>query len=91
MTGLPSDWVTQGGAVGLLGLAFLMVMTGLLVPRSFYRQAVRERDEWKTVALRSMDHTDALIEGNEVTAQVVRALGDSTDPRLPAVGGGERT
>ena len=75
LTGIPVDFITSGGAVGLLGLAFVMVMTGLLVPRPFYRQVVKERDEWKQIAMRSMDHAEALMPGAEIAAEVTRSLG----------------
>jgi hypothetical protein len=44
-------WVTQGGAVGLLGAVAWMLFTGRLVPRKIHEQAVeRERqraEDWR--------------------------------------------
>ena len=88
---LPGELITQGGAVGLLGLAFLMVMTGMLVPRPFYRQAVKERDEWKSIAMRSMDHAEVLETGAEIAAEVTRALGSNVLPNVGGSGQGNGT
>ncbi|MET9222304.1 hypothetical protein ABZX65_26560 [Streptomyces sp. NPDC003300] len=42
--------VAQGGAVGLLALVVLMVLTGRLVPRRTYDDLLRERDTWRETA-----------------------------------------
>lgn len=43
-------WVTQGGAVGLLGAVAWMLFTGRLIPRRIHEQAVdterRRGDDW---------------------------------------------
>lgn len=44
-------WVTQGGAVGLLGIGLMFVFTGRLIPRRVHEQAMaaeRARgDDWR--------------------------------------------
>lgn len=51
-------WVTQGGAVGLLGVAAWMLFTGRLIPKKIHEQAVaaeRQRgDDWRD-AYRAME------------------------------------
>ncbi|MFI9598953.1 hypothetical protein ACIHCX_03560 [Streptomyces sp. NPDC052043] len=39
--------VVDGGAVGLLVLVFLYVITGRLVPRRTYNDLLKERDYWR--------------------------------------------
>lgn len=58
-------WVTQGGAVGLLGAVAWMLFTGRLVPRRIHEQAVtreRERaDDWRD-AYRAADARADLLD-----------------------------
>lgn len=68
------DWAIQGGAVGLLGLAFLMIMFGKLVPGRFYKQLERERDYWRAAALKQQGHTDALMPAAKMNVEFVRGL-----------------
>lgn len=69
---------TSAGAAGLLGLGVLMVFTGRLIPRSVHLDTVRERDQWREIALKSMGHTDALLPAARIAAEVTRSLGDQT-------------
>lgn len=58
-------WVTQGGAVGLLGAVAWMLFTGRLIPRRIHEQAVtreRERaDDWRD-AYRAADARADLLD-----------------------------
>lgn len=82
---VPADWILQGGAVGLLGLVALMVFLGWLVPRGTYRQLERDRDYWRTVALKSIGHTDALLPVAQIGVEVTKALSNSAAPSTPEV------
>lgn len=73
---VPTSWVTQGGAVGLLAMAVVMIMVGLLVPRRTYLALERDRDYWREVALKAMGQADALLPGAELATEVTRALAD---------------
>lgn len=75
---IPGDWIIQGGAAALLALVVLMILTGRLVPRPFYRQLERERDQWRTAALKAMGHTDALLPGAQIAAEVTKSFSDAT-------------
>jgi len=75
------DWVTQGGAVGLLAVTVVMVLLGWLIPIRTHRETVRERDLWRTIALKAMGQAEALLPAARITAQVAQGLYDaSTDP-----------
>jgi hypothetical protein len=77
---LPGDWIIQGGAVGLLAFVALLVFLGWLVPRTTYRQLERDRDYWRTVALKAVGQANALMPGAQIAAEVTRALGDTGTP-----------
>ena len=72
------DWAVQGGAVSLLGFVVLMILFGMLVPRPFYRQVVKERDMWQKTALQAMGQAEALLPGAQIATQVTKALGEAT-------------
>lgn len=59
----------------MLAFVALLLFMGWLVPRSTYRQLERDRDYWRTVALKSIGHTDALLPVAQITTEVTRALG----------------
>ena len=75
---LPGEWVLQGGAVGLLGLTVLMILSGWLVPRRHLVALERDRDLWRTVALKAMGQSDALLPAAQIATEVTRALSDVT-------------
>ena len=77
LAALPADWAVQGGAVGMLGIVFLMVVTGRLVPRRTLEDVMRERDLWRDAALRSDGHVGTLLPAAEITTQVTQALSDA--------------
>ena len=45
--------VAQGGAVALLAVVVLMVLTGRLIPRRTYDDLKEERDGWRTAHIES--------------------------------------
>ncbi|MEW1754185.1 hypothetical protein [Streptomyces angustmyceticus] len=45
--------VAQGGAVALLAVVVLMVLTGRLIPRRTYDDMKEERDSWRTAHVES--------------------------------------
>jgi hypothetical protein len=80
---IPSEWVIPGGATGLLALVFLMVVRGYLVPprlvhREEYDRAVgearAERDEWKELALKTIDQNQRLLRGARAIDEVLEAF-----------------
>jgi hypothetical protein len=88
--GIPVQWIVQGGAVGLLGFVALLIFLGQLIPRRFYRQLERDRDYWRTVALKAVGHTDALLPAAKITTEVTKALSDATSNAVQKALGGER-
>lgn len=45
--------VADGGAVALLVLVFLSVLTGKLVPRRTHEDVIADRDKWRTAFMES--------------------------------------
>ena len=86
---IPGDWIVQGGAVGLLGVVALMVFVGRLVPRRTYNDIVRDRDQWRDVALRAMGHADALMPAAQITTKVTEALGLAAEVERALTGSDE--
>ena len=68
------DWVVQGGAVGFLGLAFLLIMFGGLVPGRFYKEMKQERNYWRDAALKQQGHTEALLPSAQATVGFIHGL-----------------
>lgn len=75
---IPGDWIIQGGAGGLLALVVIMILTGRLVPRPFYRQLEKERDYWRSAAEKSMGHTDALMPAAQIATEITRSFAEAT-------------
>lgn len=78
LLGLPTQWIVQGGAVGMLGLVAILVFTGRLIPRSIYRQLEQDRDYWREAALRSMGQATDLLPGARIAAEVTAAFHKAT-------------
>jgi hypothetical protein len=73
--------VVDGGAVALLGLVFLFVVTGKLVPRRTYEDVLVDRNNWRDAALNSEaarqkehEQTGELIEIARLGGNVLAAL-----------------
>jgi hypothetical protein len=79
---IPTEWVVQGGAVGLLAVVALMVFLGRLVPRRTYDDMVQDRDHWRAIALKAMGHTEALMPAARITTRVTEALGAEVEAAL---------
>jgi hypothetical protein len=75
---IPTDWITQGGAVALLGIVALLVFVGQLVPARTYRALERDRDVWRNIALKAMSQTETLIPAAQIATEVTRALAGAT-------------
>ena len=73
--------ITQGGAVALLTLVVLMVLTGKLVPRRTYDDLLKERVTWREAhtvseAARTSERaqTQELLELSRTSAHALQAL-----------------
>lgn len=75
---IPGDWIVQGGAVGLLALVVLLILTGRLIPRAMYKELAEDRDYWRQVALKAGEQVEDLRVYGKITTDVVRHLGDIT-------------
>ena len=84
------------GATGLLAIVVIMILRGSLVPRSTFDTMREDKDKqidiWKNAYDRAVSVQDeqrgqvsALLDGNRVTAQVIRSL-----PRVSELNGGVR-
>lgn len=82
---IPGEWITQGGAVGLLGIVVLLILSGRLVPRRVYRDLEADRDHWREAAMKSIGHTDQLLPAAQITTEMVTALAgqSATKPADP--------
>ncbi|MBL3664554.1 hypothetical protein JL475_00640 [Streptomyces sp. M2CJ-2] len=73
--------IIDGGAVGLLVLVFLYVVTGRLVPRKTHEDALADRDNWRAAfleseAARKVEHeqTGELLEMARLGGHLLTAL-----------------
>lgn len=71
---IPGEWITQGGAVGLLGIVVLLILSGRIIPRATYRALERDRDHWREAAMKAIGHTDQLLPAAQITTEMVTAL-----------------
>lgn len=76
---MPPDWIVPGSATGLLGLVFLLVIRGYLVPprlvhKEEYDRLKSERDEWKALALQALQQNRDLVAGTQVLSQALQSL-----------------
>lgn len=71
-------WPSVGAGSGWLfvGLGVWAMMTGRLVPRATVDDARKERDEWKTMAMRSLGVTESMTRPVEAVADVMAKLPD---------------
>lgn len=86
--------VANGGAVALLGIVFLFVVTGKLVPRRTHEDILVDRDNWRNAylnseAARQKEHeqTDELLEMARLGGNVLAALprpGQTDDEEVDA-------
>ncbi|MDG9701650.1 hypothetical protein [Streptomyces sp. DH37] len=72
---------TQGGAVALLAIVFLMVLAGRLVPRSALQDMKEERDLWREAHATSekarqeeREQTAELLEIAKISGHVLTSL-----------------
>lgn len=75
---IPGDWIVQGGSAAILGFVALMVFLGWLVPARTYKALERDRDHWRTAALKALGQTDMLLPAAQITTEVTRALAGAT-------------
>lgn len=75
---IPADWITQGGAVGLLGVVVLLILSGRLVPRRVYQDMERDRDHWREAFMKASSHADQLLPAAQITTEMVTALAQAT-------------
>jgi len=73
--------VTQGGAVALLAIVVLMVLTGRLIPRRTYDDMREERNMWRTAAhdaeqltRKQQDQIDEMLELSRTAGHVLTSL-----------------
>ena len=79
LDGITVPWPTAG-AGGLLGLCVLLILTGRLVPRSALRAAEARAERWEAVAVEALRQNGKLVDGAQVTVDVVRALPAARQP-----------
>lgn len=99
---IPGEWITQGGAVGLLGIVVLLILSGRLIPRRVYRDLENDRDHWREAAMKAINQADQLLPSARITTEMVTAMANQATPppRPPdplseaarrALGGGDPT
>lgn len=80
---IPTDLLKDVGPWTLVTLAVLMILTGRLVPRVFYRALEQERDHWRAAAERNATTAESLLPGARIASEVTRALGGATGVHPP--------
>jgi hypothetical protein len=90
MFGIPIPILTQ---YGLLGVVFLLVMFGVLVPRYFYKEKVKEAERWRqayelseAARAASDGQTTELLETVQTNHAFVVALFDTIQRALQSGG-----
>lgn len=77
---IPAELITQGGAVGLLGLVVLLILSGRLIPRRVYQDLERDRDHWRNAAMKAIGHADQLLPAAQITTEMMTAMAAATTP-----------
>ncbi|MEU2996932.1 hypothetical protein [Streptomyces sp. NPDC006863] len=93
MTELFGVNVAEGGAVALLAVVVLMVLTGRLVPRRTYDDLKEDRNDWRTAHNKVSDALDEAIRQNSELTELSRTgvhLLDSL-PRGEVTADGDQT
>jgi len=67
---LIKDW----GAGSLLAFCIVLILVGRLSPRSTLDDVIRERDNWRDIALQSVGQVEQLLEIARTTQSLVLAL-----------------
>lgn len=80
---IPGDLITQGGAVGLLTIVVLLILSGRLVPRRVYRDLEADRDHWREAAMKAIGHADQLLPAAQITTEMVSVLAAQATPQPP--------
>jgi hypothetical protein len=75
------DILSTGGPSTLLGVVVWMILTGRLVPRSFYREKVDEAKKWETAANETREQVKELLTYARAADKVLKSLprGKDTD------------
>lgn len=95
MEGLTTSW-TQIGATGLVTLVVLLVLFGKLVPKARLDEVIKEKEDWKSAAIRKDEaialqagQLDELMEVARTAEHLIRALPPVEPPRrVPALEAG---
>jgi len=77
--GLAVPWPSLGLG-GLVTLCVLLILTGRLVPRSALNAAERRAEKWEQVAVEALRQNGQLVDGAQVTSDVLRAIPARGDP-----------
>jgi hypothetical protein len=88
---------TDAGAVALLVVVVLLILTGKLVPRRTHEDALADRDNWRAAFLQSEaarqaehEQTDKLLEMAQVGGRILDALPHPGQAADEEVSGGDR-
>jgi hypothetical protein len=73
---LPMEWIGPGA---LLGVVFLMVMRGLLVPRAWLNEVKQDRDYWRQLSQQLTAQNGELLRGARVVEDVLQAIPTQAD------------
>ena len=73
--GLPLEVIlAKWGPASLLALTVIMILTGRLVPRSFYREKSQEAKAWQNVATTAVETNKELLEYARTADAILKAL-----------------
>ena len=72
LTSIPAPFLLQGGAVSLLALFVVAILTGRLVPRSTYEDKIKEANDWKAAWTTSEKAREELSKNVQVAIELGR-------------------
>lgn len=71
---IPWSQIGAGAGWPLVALFAWLIYMGRVIPRSTYLDVVKERDDWKELAMRSLGVTERMTKPVEVVADVMTRL-----------------
>lgn len=78
---VPWDALNGVGVIGMCVLAVAAFIRGWVVPGVWHRQIVKDRDEWRVIALRALRVSERTTDASEVAAHALAALPEAVRER----------
>ena len=72
LSAIPAPVLLQGGAVGLLFIFVIAILTGKLIPRSIHEDNIKEAEDWKSAFINSEKSREELSKSVHVALELGR-------------------